>query len=316
MPSNQRPWIKRSGGVPVLLRGAAEPPPPVPPVPPCPVCGLHNDVADTFRCRLCGQDFLCRGHFMSAERCCEKCAEKAKPGPQIGGTHRLDLGGGLSLELCGIPAGEFRMGSLDGYDDEKPVHLVRITQPFWMGKYAVTQAQYMAVMGTNPSTHQGADKPVHNVSWKQATKFCQRLSQKVGQTVRLPTEAEWEYACRAGTTTQYYHGDSEDGLATVAWYGRPHEEGPQDVGQKRPNAWGLYDMHGNVWEWCQDWYGPYPGVGGADPQGPATGSDRVVRGGSWFYDAFDCRTAFRYYYYPSLSNSLVGFRPVLPPGQP
>ena len=296
----------------------------------CPACGLRNDVANTFRCRVCGQDFLCRGQFVTAERCCEECAEKAAQAkteqqrevkarslacPQIGGTHRLDLGGGVSFELCGIPAGEFRMGSLDGADDEKPVRLVRITQPFWMGKYAVTQVQYRAVMGANPSTHQGADKPVHNISWEDATEFCQRLSQKAGQTVRLPTEAEWEYACRAGTTTHYYHGDSEDGLADVAWYGR-WLGGPEAVGQKRPNLWGLYDMHGNVWEWCQDWYGPYPGVDVADPKGPATGSNRVLRGGSWGSDAFYCRTADRFIIYPTVSYIDFGVRPVLPPGQP
>ena len=368
MPSNQRPWIKRSGGVPVLLRGAAvtqgQPHPSETEVKvKCPICGRRNLDGTTFECQHCHRDHLCEAHWTEAGRCCEQCAEKAAQtkteqrrkaeealekerlsqekaeaeqkareevarqqreaearrlaGLQIGSSRRLDLGGGVSLDLCGIPAGEFRMGTLDGCDDEKPVGLVRITQPFWMGKYAVTQAQYRAVMGANPSRHQGADKPVHDVSWEDATEFCQRLSQKVGQTVRLPTEAEWEYACRAGTTTQYYHGDSEDGLATVAWYGRPRGEGPQRVGQKRPNLWGLYDMHGNVWEWCQDWYGPYPGVDEADPQGPATGSFRVVRGGCWYSYAIYCRTAFRGNgYYPTNSYNSIGFRPVLPPGQP
>ena len=166
----------------------------------------------------------------------------------------------------------------------KTQHEVTITKPFYMGKYVVTQEQYEAIMGNNPSHFKGAQNPVEMVSWDDAQAFCQKLSKKSGKTVRLPTEAEWEYACRAGTSTKYYSGDSEEDLKRVAWYEANSNDTTHPVGQKEPNKFGLYDMHGNVWQWCQDWYGDYTANEVADPQGPAQGASRVLRGGSWYHD--------------------------------
>jgi formylglycine-generating enzyme required for sulfatase activity/tRNA A-37 threonylcarbamoyl transferase component Bud32 len=189
-----------------------------------------------------------------------------------------------------IPAGEFLMGE-DKHDDEKPVHKVKISRSFEMGKYEVTQTQWEAVMGNNPSNFKGENLPVEQVSWGDAQEFIKKLNARNdGYVYRLPTEAEWEYACRAGST-----GDYAGELEKMAWYKNNSDSMTHPVGEMKPNDWGLYDMHGNVWEWCSDWYdseyyGRSPGV---DPKGPDSGSLRVKRGGSWFYDAAYCRSAYR-----------------------
>jgi len=196
------------------------------------------------------------------------------------------------IEMVYVPGGSFLMGSPDGKggDDEHPQH--RVTVPsFYIGKYEVTQAQWRAVMGVNPSNFKGDNLPVENVSWNDAKEFCRRLSQMTGKEYRLPTEAEWEYACRAGTT-----GDYAGELDAMAWYNENSGGKTHPVGQKQPNAFGLYDMHGNVWEWCQDVY--HDNYSGAPADGSAWMSGghqdrRVLRGGSWDYYGRLCRAAHR-----------------------
>jgi len=209
----------------------------------------------------------------------------------------LDLGKGVTMKLVLIRPGKFMMGSPDSEQgrqgDEGPQHEVVITKPFYMGVTEVTQAQYEAVMGTNPSKFKGPTNPVDSVTWDEAVEFCRRLSEKTGKTVRLPTEAEWEYACRAGTKTRFSFGDSDSVLGDYAWYKSNSGGKTNPVGQKKPNPWGLYDMHGNVWEWCADWYGDYPKGAVTDPQGPAAGTSRVLRGGSLLYDPKYFRSASR-----------------------
>ena len=220
---------------------------------------------------------------------------------------------GVKLEMIYIPGGEFTMGSLD-YDDEKPPHRVKLS-PFFIGKFQVTQAQWESVMGGNPSKRKGKELPVEQVSWDDAVKFCGAISKRTGKTYRLPTEAEWEYACRAGSTTEYCFGDDEKSLGDYAWHFENSGGKPHPVGRKKPNAWGLHDMHGNVWEWCSDWYsaGYYAecerqGVV-ADPQGPGTGSYRVNRGGGWLnLYAVYCRSAFRDNVAPGDRGDYRGFR--------
>jgi formylglycine-generating enzyme required for sulfatase activity len=224
----------------------------------------------------------------------------------------VDLGGGVKMEMVLIPAGEFLMGSpdsdKDAFDEEKPQHRVRITKPFYLGKYLVTQGEYERVMGENPSffcksgvaKEKIGDKdtsrfPVEDVWWEDAVKFCKRLSEKEKKEYRLPTEAQWEYACRAGSKTRCYFGDDEKRLGEYAWYDDNSGLSTHPVGLKKPNAWGLYDMHGNVFEWCQDWLGEdyYAKSSVDNPTGPVTGWDRVIRGGSWNNQAKHCRSAVR-----------------------
>ena len=172
-----------------------------------------------------------------------------------------DLGGKVKLEMVQIPAGEFLMGTpnsdSNGLNAEKPRHRVRITKPFYLGKYLVTQEQWGAVMGNNPSYFKGPKKPVEQVSWDDCQQFLRKLNaiSVAGEgRFQLPTEAQWEYACRAGSTTRYCFGDEESRLGEFAWYNVNSGEQTHRVGEKKPNAWGLYDMHGNVWEWCADWF--------------------------------------------------------------
>ena len=199
--------------------------------------------------------------------------------------------------------------------NEKPAHPVTLTKPFYMGKFSVTQEQYQSVMGSNPSQFKGNRNPVEMVSWDDAQAFCKKLSEQTAEMVRLPTEAEWEFACRAGTRTAYSSGDSESDLARVAWYSANSKSTTHPVGQKEANAFELYDMHGNVWQWCLDFYGEdYYGKSEAEnPQGPTQGAWRLLRGGSWGFTPMYCRSANRIRNLPVNRDGNIGFRVVLVP---
>ncbi len=217
----------------------------------------------------------------------------------------------IGMEFKLIPAGTFTMG--DGDD----AHDVTLTKPFKMGVHEVTQAQYEQVMRNNPSFFKGAENPVEKVSCDDAVEFCRKLSalpaeKAAGNVYRLPTEAQWEYACRAGTATKYSFGDDGSDLGDYAWYDSNSGSKTHPVGGKQPNAWGLYDMHGNVWELCQDWLGDYPGRAATDPIGAGGGSYRVIRGGSWGVTADHCRSA-SHWDDTSRRNFLSGFRVSLSP---
>lgn len=220
-----------------------------------------------------------------------------------------------SIEFVRIPAGEFMMGSppneQDRYDNEGSVHKVTIKNSFSMSKYPVTQKQWIAVMEFNPSQFKGEERPVENVSWNDVQEFIKRLNEiEDTDSYRLPSEAEWEYACRAGTTTRFCFGDDESKLGDYAWYAGNSDYETHPVGQRNPNPWGLYDMHGNVWEWCQDSY--HSNYNGAPSDGSAwedgDSSNRVLRGGSWNLDAGDCRSASHAGSHPGNRDSFVGFR--------
>ncbi len=232
--------------------------------------------------------------------------------------------------LIWINPGMFTIGSTwteEGrYSNEGPQTRVTINQGFWMSKYETTQEEYQSVMGSNPSYFKGdARRPVETVSWVDATNYCGKLMVRElaagrlpsGYRYRLPTEAEWEYACRAGTTTRYNYGDDPDymQLGNYAWYSSNSDGTTHPVGLKEPNAWGLHDMHGSLWEWCLDWYGTYPGGSVTDPWSPNAGSSRVFRGGGWSGSGRFCRSALRNGNPPATRSYGIGFRPVLAPGQ-
>jgi formylglycine-generating enzyme required for sulfatase activity len=234
----------------------------------------------------------------------------------------FDLGNGVKLEMVLIPAGEFLMGSPDSengrFPDEGPQHRVRITRPFYLGKYLVTQEQWQAVMGNNPSNFKGPENPVEMVSWDDCQQFLAKLNAKTSEQPGkfvLPTEAQWEYACRAGSKTRYCFGDDDSELGEYAWYHANSGGKTHPVGGKKSNAWGLYDMHGNVWEWCQDWYdeGYYAKSPTDDPAGSDGGANRVFRGGGWSDPAGDCRSAPRYRDGPGIRYGSLGFRASLVP---
>ena len=226
-----------------------------------------------------------------------------------------DVTNSIGMELIEIPAGKFMMG--EGGD----AVAVTLTKPFLMGKTEVTQGQWKKVMGTEPWKGQDyvqADKdcPAEYVDWHDAREFCDKLTElerkagklKVGEAYHLPTEAQWEYACRAGTQTTWSSGDDEKQLGDYAWVsGNTAEEYSHAVGMKKPNPWGLHDMHGNVWEWCSDWEGDTL-PGGTDPAGPEWGSSRVFRGGCWRNYPVLCRSAYRYSRDPSSRHNYLGFR--------
>jgi formylglycine-generating enzyme required for sulfatase activity len=196
-------------------------------------------------------------------------------------------------------------------DCEKPAHDVTLSAPYYLGKFEITQEQYQQIMGNNPSHFRRRDLPVEQVSWENAQEFCKKVSEKTGSVVRLPTEAEWERACRAGTKTTYYTGDAETDLDRAGWHNRNSKFATHPVGQKTPNAWGVHDMHGNVWEWCGDWYGEYVKGAQRDPTGAGEGNSRVLRGGSWGIYPWFCRSANRVWITPDARHDDSGFRVVV-----
>ncbi len=216
--------------------------------------------------------------------------------------------GAKELVMVKIPAGTFDMGSNSGDSDEKPIHEVTISKDFYMGMYEVTQAQWQAVMGSNPSRFSGDNHPVEQVSWNDCQTFIQKLNEMGYGTFRLPTEAEWEYACRAGTTTDYYWENGN--IGDYAWYTSNSGSKTHEVGTKLPNEFGLFDMSGNVWEWCNDWYDSnyYANSPNNDPEGASSGSYRVLRGGSWYYVTWVCRSANRCGSVPGSGRDGGGFR--------
>jgi formylglycine-generating enzyme required for sulfatase activity len=227
----------------------------------------------------------------------------------------------IGMEFVKIPAGESMMGSLSNesgrYDDESPVHKITIKKPFYLGKFEVTQKQWNKVMGSNHSSFMGENLPAENLSWNDVQKFVEKLNHMEGtDKYHLPSENEWEYACRAGTTTRYYFGDDEPKLEDYAWYINNSAGSTHAVGQKKPNPWSLYDMHGNVAEWCQDNYNHHNysynlNYSGASLDGGAweDGSNiRIFRGGSWSDYARNCRSSNRNYHFSGLTCSSVGFR--------
>ncbi len=232
-----------------------------------------------------------------------------------------------SMEFVLIPAGKFLMGIPDAEkirDEDAPLHPVRISKDFFIGKYEVTQGQWLAIMNENPSKFQdcGLDCPVENVNWFEVQEFIKRLNQTVAETTsaeikfRLPAEAEWEYACRAGTETPFSTGQNlTTGQANYDGnYPYPnfpagiYRDSPVKVGSFPPNPWGVYDMHGNVWEWCQDWYCPYPANEVVDPVGNCDSGKRVIRGGSWYFNAESARSGRRYTHSPEDRGPSLGFR--------
>ena len=229
-------------------------------------------------------------------------AQEVKPGK----AEVIDLSKDVKLEMVLVPAGKFKMGSPEsekGRRDYETQHEVTLTKPFYMGKYEVTQEQWEAVMGKYPGATKGAKLPVTNVSWDDCQKFIVKLNERTKGGYRLPTEAEWEYACRAGTTTEYSVGDSlTKADANIS------DDSTKAVGSYKPNAFGLYDLHGNVWEWCEDWFTDYPAGAVTDPKGPATGERRVLRGGSFNLIASIARSSFRNYFAPSARDLNIGFR--------
>ena len=223
----------------------------------------------------------------------------------------------IGMKFTLIPAGTFTMGDANGGEDETP-HEVTLTTPFKIGVHEITQAQYELIMGVNPSQFKGTDNPVDTVNWDDSVEFCRRLSElpaenAAGNVYRLPTEAEWEYACRAGTTTKWSFGDDGSDIGDYAWYKYNADMKTHPVGSKQANAFGLFDMHGNVWEWCQDWYGDFPRGSVTDPKGAGRGSERVIRGGRYGSSAKSCRSGNRNSREPTRRIKITGFRVCLSP---
>ena len=219
---------------------------------------------------------------------------------------------GVSFEMVRVEGGTFRMGATseqkdEAWDREKPVHSVTLSG-YYIGKTEVTQVLWEAVMGINPSRFKGDYLPVENVSWDDCQEFIRKLNSMTGQNFRLPTEAEWEFACRGGNNSRGYKYSGSNNLGSVAWYDGNSGNKTHPVGTKAPNELGIYDMSGNVWEWCADWYGDYSSGAQTNPTGPYGGSNRVYRGGSWNYDVGRCRSSNRDFYYPWIRDIILGLR--------
>jgi len=239
----------------------------------------------------------------------EQIQEKPAPQPQQNSG---------PIDMIYVEGGSFTMGCTseqgsDCYNDEKPSHTVSLSS-FYIGKYEVTQAQWRALMGTSPSYFSGCDNcPVENVSWNDVQQFIQKLNQQTGKRYRLPTEAEWEYAARGGNKSRGFKYSGSNDIGAVAWYDGNSGNKTHPVGQKSFNELGIYDMSGNVWEWCSDWEASYSSSPSSNPQGPSTGSSRVLRGGGWCSIPRNCRVSIRYSNGPDVWSNFYGFRLVLVP---
>ena len=240
----------------------------------------------------------------------------AAGGAVLSSVHWRQSARGLEAARVENAAAWVRFRIADDYDgafhNEKPAHTVLLTNPIYMGKYVVTQDQFQTIIGSNPSHFKGKDNPVETVSWDDTQTFCKKLTEQTKLAVRVATEAEWEFACRAGTTTTYYSGDRDSDLARVAWHDANSKGTTHPVGRKEPNAFGLYDMHGNVGQWCQDFYKLYEKSEAENPQGPSYSAWHVMRGGSWDVPPFFCRSAFRFWREPGYHVENNGFRIVTP----
>ena len=245
--------------------------------------------------------------------------EQYSPQQEYGGgfSNQTITVNGVSFEMVYVEGSTFDMGATseqgsDAYDWEKPVHRVTLSD-YYIGKCEVTQELWETVMGSNPSNFKGAQKPVESVSWNDCQEFVSRLNSLTGKNFRLPTEAEWEYAARGGNKSLHYKYSGSDNIDEVAWYNNNSGRSTHAVGTKSPNELGIYDMSGNVWEWCSDWYGGYSAGAQTNPQGPSSDSCRVLRGGSWINYAGNCRVSIRSYDDPGNSNINFGLRLILVP---
>ncbi len=259
-----------------------------------------------------GEKCDCQGVANQGTQSVSAQPEAPKPSPTgIEGKSRTFTVKGITFKMLPVSGGTFTMGATpemeNPYDDEKPTHQVTVSS-FLMGQTEVTQALWKAVMGSNPSEFRGDKRPVECVSWDDCKKFISKLNSLTGKHFRLPTEAEWEFAARGGNLSRHtpYSGSSD--LDAVAWYGDNSADETHPVATKQANELGLYDMSGNVYEWCSDWYGDYSSSAQTDPAGPASGSNRVFRGGSWYNIAWCCRSSFRGYYTPDFRDFYLGFR--------
>ena len=263
-----------------------------------------------------GEEPYCKAHYKAHLECIEAERAKKKEQEHVRAEEEKKksreselITNSIGMKMKLIPAGEFEMGDEDHPDS--PLHKVRITKPFYIGVCPVTQKEWKAVTGKNPSNFKGDDLPVESVSWDDCQNFIAALNKLEGTwKYRLPTEAEWEYACRAGSRTKYCYGNDEGKLGKYAWYHSNSAEKTHPVGTKAPNAWGLHDMHGNVWEWCEDWYDKnyYKNSLEKDPSGPSSGSFRVIRGGGWSSFAGYCSSASRAGGGPGGRGSNLGLR--------
>lgn len=300
----------------------------------CPKCSQENP--DTFNfCRVCGAKLglkcpACNAAVLPTDNFCGNCGrdlQKVKEGELIVASHAVSpiissssghkrmesFTNSIGQQFVLIPAGEFIMGSPKGekdHLDNEIQHEVALSKPFFIQVALVTQGQWQSVMGDNPSEFKGDDGcPVESVSWNDVQEFIRKLNAREGtDKYRLPTEAEWEYACRAGSVSAWCFGGDEDLLGEYAWYFNNAVGKTHPAASKKPNAWGLFDMHGNVWEWCRDWRGAYTPDAVTDPGGPASGGARVIRGGAWSHGAQDSRSANRGGSNPDRGGANVGFR--------
>lgn len=234
----------------------------------------------------------------------------------------LEIESGKTFDFAGfemvfVKGGSFTMGATEeqiqeAESNESPTHLVTLSD-FYIGKYEVTQYQWVAVMGSNPSKFRGDNLPMECVSWSDVQDFITKLNAQTGKNFRLPTEAEWEYAARGGNKSKDYKYSGNNTIGSFAWYYDNSSNSTHAVGSKRANELGIYDMSGNVWEWCNDWYGSYRNISQTNPTGPDIGSRRVLRGGSWYNSARNCRVSYRNSINPSDSYNNIGFRLVCSP---